>query len=156
MHATGIRVGYCVAPAELTRELRKVHQFNTFSIAHRAAGRHCALSAPRSRKPGATLPAFFQAKRDRLRAALAKLRLHAATGPGDLFPTPGLQRFRARRTTWRFAERLLTEAGVATIPLSPFYAVPPALPVLRLCIAKQDSTLDEAAQRLNEFAARLS
>jgi methionine transaminase len=47
------------------------------------------------------------------------------------------------------------EAGVATIPLSPFYAVPPSLPVLRLCIAKQDSTLDEAAQRLNEFAARL-
>ena len=46
-----------------------------------------------------------------------------------------------------FAERLLTEAGVATIPLSPFYAVPPSLSVLRLCIAKQDSTLDEAAQR---------
>jgi methionine aminotransferase len=54
-----------------------------------------------------------------------------------------------------FAERLLTEAGVATIPLSPFYAVPPSLSVLRLCIAKQDSTLDEAAKRLNEFAARL-
>ncbi|HEV7443127.1 MAG TPA: aminotransferase class I/II-fold pyridoxal phosphate-dependent enzyme, partial [Steroidobacteraceae bacterium] len=54
-----------------------------------------------------------------------------------------------------FAERLLTEAGVATIPLSPFYAVPPSLSVLRLCVAKQDSTLDEAAKRLNEFAARL-
>ena len=54
-----------------------------------------------------------------------------------------------------FAERLLTEAGVATIPLSPFYAAPPAMPVVRLCIAKKDSTLDEAARRLNEFAARL-
>ncbi|HVH84030.1 MAG TPA: aminotransferase class I/II-fold pyridoxal phosphate-dependent enzyme, partial [Steroidobacteraceae bacterium] len=54
-----------------------------------------------------------------------------------------------------FAERLLTEGGVATIPLSPFYAAPPALSCLRLCIAKRDSTLDEAAARLAAFAARL-
>jgi aspartate/methionine/tyrosine aminotransferase len=45
---------------------------------------------------------------------------------------------------------------VATIPLSPFYASPQALPFVRLCIAKRDSTLDEAAARLNAFAARLS
>ena len=51
--------------------------------------------------------------------------------------------------------RWAVAAGVATIPLSPFYAVPPSLSVLRLCVAKQDSTLDEAAKRLNEFAARL-
>ncbi len=62
----------------------------------------------------------------------------------------------AARTSDHFTTRLLTEAGVATIPLSPFYAVPPSLSVLRLCIAKQDSTLDAAAQRLNEFAARLA
>jgi len=54
-----------------------------------------------------------------------------------------------------FAERLLTEAGVATIPLSPFYTEPPKLAVLRLCIAKRDTTLDEAAARLNAFATRL-
>ncbi len=54
-----------------------------------------------------------------------------------------------------FAERLLTEAGVATIPLSPFYSKPPALSVVRLCIAKRDATLDEAVFRINAFAARL-
>jgi len=53
-----------------------------------------------------------------------------------------------------FAERLLTEARVATIPLSPFYAQPEPLSFVRLCIAKRDSTLDEAAARLNAFAAR--
>jgi methionine transaminase len=51
-----------------------------------------------------------------------------------------------------FAERLLTEAGVATIPLSPFYKEPPRLTVLRLCIAKRDRTLDDAAARLHAFA----
>ena len=54
-----------------------------------------------------------------------------------------------------FAERLLTEGGVASIPLSPFYEVPQPLPFVRLCIAKKDSTLDEAAVRLNAFASRL-
>jgi aspartate/methionine/tyrosine aminotransferase len=54
-----------------------------------------------------------------------------------------------------FAERLLTEAGVATIPLSPFYTKAPALSVVRLCIAKRDATLDEAVLRINAFAARL-
>ena len=48
----------------------------------------------------------------------------------------------------------LTEARVASIPLSPFYAAPQPLSFVRLCIAKRDSTLDEAAQRLNAFAAR--
>jgi len=51
-----------------------------------------------------------------------------------------------------FAERLLTEARVATIPLSPFYAQPEPLSFVRLCIAKRDGTLDEAASRLNAFA----
>ena len=54
-----------------------------------------------------------------------------------------------------FAQRLLTEAGVATIPLSPFYERPQPLTFVRLCIAKQDATLDQAAERLNALAWRL-
>lgn len=153
LHATGVRVGYCVAPPALTQELRKVHQFNTFSIS--SLLQH-AIAAYLAEKPDGwrELAPFFQAKRDRLRAALegSGFRLPAAQGayfqlldfsavapPGDL----------------AFAERLITEGGVATIPLSPFYAAPPALTYLRLCIAKRDSTLDEAAARLVAFAARL-
>src|SRR6185437_11428630 len=120
LHATGLRVGYSVAPPALTTELRKVHQFNTFSIANPL--QH-AVAAYLTEKPqiGRELPAFFQAKRDRLRAALAGTGfvLPPAHGTyfqlldfGGLLPSGDLE----------FAERALTEARVATIPLSPFYA----------------------------------
>jgi methionine transaminase len=151
MHATGIRVGYCIAPGELTRELRKVHQFNTFSIAHAP---QVAIARYLAEKPDSwrSLPGFFQAKRDRLRGALAGSGFTLPPAQGTYFQLLDFSVF-APADDLSFAERLLTEAGVATIPLSPFYAVTPALSVLRLCIAKKDSTLDEAARRLNEFAA---
>jgi methionine aminotransferase len=153
LHATGIRVGYCIAPAELTRELRKVHQFNTFSIAHAP---QVAIARFLGEKPDAwrALPGFFQAKRDRLRAALALSGFRLPAAQGTYFQLLDFSEF-APADDLSFAERLLTEAGVATIPLSPFYAVTPAVSFLRLCIAKKDSTLDEAARRLNEFASRL-
>jgi methionine aminotransferase len=153
MHATGLRVGYCVAPAVLTRELRKVHQFNTFSIAH--PFQH-AIATYLAEKPESWrgLPAFFQAKRDRLRAALVSSGFRLPPAQGTYFQLLDFSEF-FRPDDLAFAERLLTEAGVATIPLSPFYAEPPALGVLRLCIAKRDSTLDEAAGRLNAFTAKL-
>ena len=153
LHATGLRVGYCVAAAPLTSELRKVHQFNTFSI---ATPLQHAVAAYLTEKPqtGRELPAFFQAKRDRLRAALAGsgFVLPPAHGTffqlldfGGLLPPGDVE----------FAERALTEARVATIPLSPFYAQPPRLAVVRLCIAKRDDTLDRAAERLAGLAAEL-
>ena len=153
LHATGLRVGYCVAPAALTRELRKVHQFNTFSIAHPL--QH-AIAAYLAEQPdcGRGLAGFFQAKRDRLRRALSASGFSLPPAQGTYFQLLDFSAF-AASDDLDFAERLLTQARVATIPLSPFYASPPALPFVRLCIAKQDSTLDEAALRLNAFAARL-
>jgi methionine aminotransferase len=153
LHATGLRVGYCVAPAALTRELRKVHQFNTFSIAHPL--QH-AIAAYLAEQPdcGRALAGFFQAKRDRLRRALSASGFILPPAQGTYFQLLDFSAF-AASDDLGFAERLLTQARVATIPLSPFYASPPALPFVRLCIAKQDSTLDEAALRLNAFAARL-
>jgi methionine aminotransferase len=151
LHATGVRIGYCVASAELTRELRKVHQFNTFSIAHAP---QVAIARYLGEKPDAwrALPAFFQAKRDRLRNALADCGFRLPPAQGTYFQLLDFSEL-ATVDDVSFAERLLTEAGVATIPLSPFYAVKPMLSVLRLCIAKKDSTLDEAARRLKDFAA---
>jgi methionine aminotransferase len=153
LHATGIRVGYCIAPSELTRELRKVHQFNTFSIAHPL--QH-AIAAYLAQAPEVWqgLAVFFQAKRDRLRAALAGSGFALPAAAGTYFQ---LLDFAALDTCddMSFAERLLTEAGVATIPLSPFYAVAPPLSVVRLCIAKRDDTLEEGAARLARFARRL-
>ena len=150
LHATGLRVGYCVAPAPLTRELRKVHQFNTFSISHPL--QH-AIAAYLSEQPqcGAGLAGFFQAKRDRLRRALEGSGFVLPPAQGTYFQLLDFAAF-APPDDRAFAERLLTDARVATIPLSPFYAQPEPLSFVRLCIAKRDSTLDEAASRLNAFA----
>jgi methionine transaminase len=152
LHATGLRVGYCIAPRPLTQELRKVHQFNTFSISHPL--QH-AIATYLEERPdcGNGLTEFFQSKRDRLRRALetSAFRLPPAQGTYfQLLDFSGL----APPDDLAFAEALLTGARVATIPLSPFYAVREPLPFVRLCIAKRDSTLDEAAARLNGFAAR--
>ena len=153
LHATGVRIGYCVAPRAMTAELRKVHQFNTFSIAHPLQQ---AIATYLAEKPDGwrELAQFFQAKRDRLRAALAQSGFRLPPAQGTYFQLLDFSEF-APPGDLAFAERLLTEGGVASIPLSPFYAVPPAISCLRLCIAKRDSTLDEAAGRLAACAARL-
>lgn len=151
LHATGLRVGYCVAPAHLTRELRKVHQFNTFSISHPL--QH-AIAAYLAEHPhcGEELAAFFQAKRERLRQGLVDCGFVLPAAQGTYFQLLDFSAF-APADDLAFAERLLTEARVATIPLSPFYAAREALPFVRLCIAKRDATLDEAVARLRAFAA---
>jgi methionine aminotransferase len=153
MHATGLRVGYCVAPPVLTRELRKVHQFNTFSISN--PFQH-AITEYLTEKPDSWrgLAGFFQAKRDRLRSALGTCGFRLPPAQGTYFQLLDFSEFFPPDDV-AFAERVLTEAGVATIPLSPFYAEPPQLPVVRLCIAKRDSTIDEAAARIDEFARKL-
>jgi len=152
LHATGLRIGYCVAPRPLTAELRKVHQFNTFSIAHPL--QH-AVAAFLGERPdcGRELAGFFQAKRDRLRSALQGSGFVLPKAEGTYFQLLDFRAF-SRDGDLQFAEQLLTQGGVATIPLSPFYAVPEPLSFLRLCLAKRDSTLDEGAARLNAFAAR--
>ena len=153
LHATGLRIGYCVASPALTSELRKIHQFNTFSIANPLQHAVAAYLAERP-ETGRELPAFFQAKRDRLRDALAGSGFALTPAQGTFFQ---LLDFGALLPPGdvEFAERALTEAGVATIPLSPFYAEPPKLSVVRLCIAKRDDTLDAAAARLAGLAGRL-
>jgi methionine aminotransferase len=153
LHATGLRVGYCVAPEPLTRELRKVHQFNTFSIAHPLQQ---AIAAYLAERPdcGRELTGFFQGKRDRLRAALADSGFRLPPAQGTYFQLLDYGAFSAADDL-AFAERLLAEAGVATIPLSPFYERREPLTFVRLCTAKRDETLDAAAERLNAFARRL-
>jgi methionine aminotransferase len=153
LHATGVRVGYGVATPVLTRELRKVHQFNTFSIANPL--QH-AIARYLTEKPDVwrNLPGFFQAKRDRLIRALGPAGLQIPPAQGTFFQLLDFSEL-APPGDIAFAEKLLTEAGVATIPLSPFYEQPPPLQVVRMCVAKQDATLDAAAERINEFAAKL-
>ncbi|MGB8327478.1 MAG: methionine aminotransferase [Steroidobacteraceae bacterium] len=151
LHATGVRVGYCVAPAGLTRELRKVHQYNTFSVA--APLQHGIASYLASRPTiWDALAPEFERKRNLLLQALQGSRFVLRPAEGAYFQLLDFSDL-ARHGDVAFTERLLVEAGVATIPLSPFYQSPPPLTLIRLCIAKRDATLLAAAERLQAFAA---
>jgi methionine aminotransferase len=153
LHATGWRTGYCVAPPALTGELRKVHQFNTFSI---AAPLQHAIARYIAEHPGvwSGLSAFFQAKRDLLSERLRGSGLEPLPAAGTYFLLVDYSAL-SRASDAEFADRLIREAKVATIPLSPFYAEPPPMTLVRLCIAKKDETLIAAAERLRAFAARV-
>jgi methionine aminotransferase len=153
LHATGWRVGYCVAPPAMTRELRKVHQFNTFSI---ASPLQYAIASYLSRFPDAWmgLSDFFQAKRDLLAGLLRGTGFEPVPAAGTYFQLIDYGALSASGDT-DFADRLIREAKVATIPLSPFYAAAPPMTLLRVCIAKRDETLRAAAERLRGFAARI-
>jgi methionine transaminase len=151
LHATGWRVGYCVAPPLLTQELRKVHQFNTFSI---VSPLQYAIARYLGQHPDAWtgLSAFFQAKRDLLAGLLRGSGFEPVPAAGTYFQLVDYGAL-SSDTDMDFADRLIREAKIATIPLSPFYAAPPAMTLLRLCIAKNDATLKAAAERLCAFAA---
>ena len=152
LHATGWRVGYCVAPPALTRELRKVHQFNTFSIANPLQQ---GIARYLEQFPDAWkgLSAFFEAKRDLLAGLLRGSGLEPLPAAGTYFLLVDYGAL-SQSNDVEFADRLIREAKIATIPLSPFYAEPPRMTLLRLCIAKRDETLKMAAERLCAFALR--
>ncbi|MGB6309953.1 MAG: methionine aminotransferase [Steroidobacteraceae bacterium] len=151
LHATGWRVGYCVAPPRLTQELRKVHQFNSFSI---VAPLQFAIARYLKAYPDAWmgLSGFFQAKRDLLAARLHGSGFKPIPAAGTYFQLVDYGALSAD-SDMGFADRLIREAKIAAIPLSPFYAAPPAMTLLRLCIAKRDATLEAAAERLCSFSA---
>ena len=151
LHATGWRVGYCVAPAQLTAELRKIHQFNTFSI---AAPLQVGIARHLQSVPDCWrgLSAFFAAKRDALRAALAGSGFVLPPSQGTYFQLLDFSAVSAANDI-EFCEQLMVQAGVATIPLSPFYRTPPKIQLLRLCLAKSDQTLLRAAQKLLSYVA---
>jgi methionine transaminase len=158
LHITGWRVGYCVAPAGLTRELRKVHQFNAFSI---AAPLQEAIRLYLQRHPDAwrSVGGFFSAKRDLLRAQLADSGLVMPPAQGSYFQLADYGQLAdfAALDDVQFTERLINEAGVAVIPLSPFYREPPArMRIVRLCVAKRDQTLIEAGHRISAYTREKS
>jgi len=146
LHATGMRIGYAIAPAGLTTELRKVHQFNTFSIPT-SLQQAIALYLRERPECGQDLPAFFQRKRDLLSGLLKDSALRVMTAAGTYFQLMDYSAV-SDEPDVAMAERLVRDAGVATIPLSVFYHEPPKLRLLRLCFAKRDETLSEGAQRL--------
>jgi methionine aminotransferase len=149
MHATGLRVGYCVAPPRLTTELRKVHQFNTFSVS--TAFQH-AIAGYLASKPAVfdELPRFFARKRQLLTDGLAGSAFRVLPAQGTYFTLIDYAScsLLADLDDAAAATRLLEQGGVASIPLAPFYREPVKHTLLRLCFAKQDETLARGLDRL--------
>ena len=144
-HVTGWRVGYCLAPAALTNEIRKVHQFMAFAAD--TPMQHAFVDALADESSYLDLSAFYQRKRDLLAAALAKSRFELLPSEGSFFM---LARFRAisEESDSDFVLRLIRDFAVATIPLSAFYSDGTDHSIIRLSFAKDDATLIECARRL--------
>ena len=146
-HCTGWKIGYAIAPPALSAEFRKVHQYNTFCT---FAPAQWAFAAMIEHEPEHYdgLGAFYQAKRDRFRQQLLGTRLVPLDVPGGYFQLVDYSAV-SDLDDAAFCRWLTIEKGVAAIPLSPFYAAPPAGQRLaRLCFAKVEPTLDAAIERL--------
>jgi len=145
-HCTGWKVGYAVAPKAVTAEFRKVHQYLTFCTFNPAQWAFAEFleSSPQHYLD---LPAFYQAKRDRFRALIAPSRLKLLDVPGGYFQLVDYSAVRDVDDI-NFSEWLVREGGVAVIPLSPFYESAPDTRLVRLCFAKNDATMDAAAELL--------
>ena len=147
-HTTGWKIGYCVAPAPLSAEFRKVHQFNVFSVS--TPMQHGLANFLKDPAPYESLPAFYQTKRDRFRAALAGSRFRLLPCPGTYFQVVDYSAI-SDETEEAFARRLTMEHKVAAIPVAAFYDRPVERRVVRFCFAKKDETLDLATERLRRL-----
>jgi len=145
LHATGWKTGYCLAPANLMKEFRKIHQFNVFSVnTPMQVGIANYLQDP-STYLG--LAGFFQEKRDLFRAMLEQTKFKLLPCEGSYFQCVTYSHFSDEDDT-AIAKRLITDFGVASIPVSAFYMRNTDHGVLRFCFAKKQDTLEKAVERL--------
>jgi methionine aminotransferase len=150
-HCTGWKVGYCVAPAALTAEFRKVHQFVQFAV---AAPMQAALAQFLVECPGHAreLGAFYQRKRDRFLGLLAGTPLRPIPTAGTYFQLADYSAV-SQQPDVEFARALTREIRVAAIPVSVFSAGASSERLVRFCFAKYDAPLDAAGERLSRLVA---
>ncbi len=147
-HVTGWKIGTVAAPAALTAEFRKVHQFNVFTVntpMQHGLARYLANPAPYL-----DLPAFYQHKRDLFRAGLAGTKFRLLPSEGSYFQVVDYSAISSLGEA-DFCRWLTTEAGVAAIPLSAFYDDGRNQGLARFCFAKRDATLQAALSRLTKL-----
>ena len=148
-HVTGWKVGTVAAPASMTAEFRKVHQFNVFTV--NTPMQHALAAYLATPEPYLQLPAFYAAKRDLFRAGLAQTRFKLLPSEGSYFQCVDMSDLAVPERELPeadFCQWLTAEVGVAAIPLSAFYGDGFDQKVIRFCYAKQDDTLRAALARL--------
>ena len=148
-HATGWKVGYCLAPEWLTTEFRKIHQFVTFTT-HTPSQWAIADFLAHHPEHHEELPAFYEKKRDLFLKAIDGLGFSLAASRGTYFQLADYTAL-SDESDQSFVAALTQEAGVAAIPVSVFYETPPEQKLIRFCFAKEDATLQQAADRLRDF-----
>ena len=151
-HVTGWKVGYVAAPVALSKEFRKVHQFNVFTVNTPMQYGLAAYLADASHY--LNLPAFYQVKRDFFRAGLEQTKFKLLPSPGTYFQCvdySALNIPEAKLNEADFCKWLTTKIGVAAIPVSAFYNQATESSVIRFCFAKQEQTLATALQRLHNL-----
>ena len=144
-HTTGWKVGYCLAPKEVSAEIQRIHQFVTFSVNNAVQSAYADFVV---RDPLASgVSDFYQQKRDLFLSVLQETRFRPLPCAGTYFQLLDYSSITNEPDT-NIALQLLQEQGVASIPLSPFLYASAPDPVLRFCFAKRDDTLEQAAARL--------
>ena len=145
-HATGWKLGYCAAPAHLSVEFRKVHQFTTFSV---STPMQHGIADFLASDPGfyESLPSFYQQKRDRFCELLAPSRFKFQPARSTFFQILDYSDI-TDEIDESLAKRWTREIGVASIPLTVFCETPFTGTRLRFCFAKDDATLEKAAKIL--------
>ncbi|MFJ3316478.1 pyridoxal phosphate-dependent aminotransferase [Herbaspirillum huttiense] len=144
-HVTGWKVGYVAAPAALTAEFRKVHQFNVFTV--NTPVQYGLAEYMKNPAPYLDLPAFYQRKRDLFRTGLANTRFELLPSQGTYFQCVKYDAI-SDQSEADFCKWLTSEIGVAAIPVSAFYNTPKESGIVRFCFAKKDETLQLALDRL--------
>jgi methionine transaminase len=147
-HNTGWKMGYCVAPPELTKEFRKVHQFNVFSA--NTPIQYALAEFLQNPEEYLLLPAFYQKKRDYFLQAIEGSGLQPVDCEGTYFLMAGYSQL-SDLNDFAFCEWLIKEAGVAAIPVSSFYLSKRDEKVIRFCFAKTEDVLAQAGEKLNNL-----
>ncbi|MCE2823273.1 MAG: methionine aminotransferase [Saprospiraceae bacterium] len=144
-HNTGWKTGYCIAPPELTKEFRKVHQFNIFSANHPMQAAFADFMQHKDEYLG--LPDFYQQKRDSFLQAMSGTRFRPLRCSGTYFQLFSYSDI-SDEGDLDFCKRLTTDFGVAAIPVSSFYSNLKDEKVVRLCFAKTEDLLEKAGKLL--------
>ena len=144
-HVTGWKMGYVLAPRELTAEFRKVHQFNVFVT--NGPLQHALAEYMENKDAYLSLAAFYQKKRDFFLQGVQASRFKPLPSRGTFFQNLAYDAISNERDM-DLAIRLTKERGVASIPVSVFYRKPPDHKVLRFCFAKSEETLARGAEIL--------
>lgn len=144
-NCTGWKLGYCIAPPELTKEFRKVHQFNCFSC--HTPTQVALAQFLKDKEAYQSLSGYMQGKRDYFTKLMQQTKFDMLESYGSYFICAKYDRI-SDENDKDFAIRLTKEAGVATIPVSAFYHNGKDDKVLRFCFSKKEETLEQAVEKL--------